>query len=87
MTSRHQALHRSEENDMKTTKTDTRSGQPQQSISAADPRDDHRGAKCCGDPAPDRSTRSCDLSQGHDGDHWTYAGRTLKWPQIVRTEP
>jgi hypothetical protein len=24
--------------------------------------------QACGDPAPDRSTRSCDLPKGHDGD-------------------
>ncbi len=42
---------------------------------------------CCGDPAPDRSTRLCDLAQGHDGDHWTYAGRMLKWPRKATDKP
>jgi hypothetical protein len=36
-------------------------------------------ARSCCEPAPDRSGRSCDKPQGHDGDHWTYGGTTLTW--------
>lgn len=41
-----------------------------------------KGQACC-DPAPDRSGRSCDKPRGHDGEHWTYGGDTLTWPQLA----
>lgn len=34
---------------------------------------------CC-EPTPDRTGRSCDKPQGHDGDHWTYGMDGLTWP-------
>ena len=33
--------------------------------------------------APDMSTRSCDKPKGHEGNHWTYGGRTLEWPTVA----
>jgi hypothetical protein len=37
-----------------------------------------QGRSCC-EPAPDRSGRTCDKPKSHDGDHWTYGGKTLTW--------
>src|SRR5262245_18800748 len=39
--------------------------------------------RCCMAPAPDRSGRTCDKPMGHDGEHWTYGGDTLMWPDPV----
>lgn len=35
--------------------------------------------RSCMAPAPDRSTRTCDRPEGHDGPHWTYGMNTLTW--------
>lgn len=37
------------------------------------------GKRCCNEPAPDRSGRTCDYQEGHEGPHWTYGGNTLTW--------
>lgn len=40
--------------------------------------------RACMEPAPDRTGRTCDKPQGHDGDHWTYGMDGLTWPAEAR---
>jgi hypothetical protein len=41
-------------------------------------------ARCCGQMAPDRLGRTCDLPEGHAGDHWTDGGNTKWWSRDTK---